>query len=189
MYQELTDLAPEETLVCIFFRGEGQPADELAVTDFERRPGSPLREGGISYFRRDLVTYATILGRVKRKPLLNRGFASVTVDQLRVLGFRVYGNRGGDFAHVCLHCGECNGAEHDCSPHTGPCPFVAQSQPYADDDAVRRRLLESMTVFIEATSREKLLEIFGSDLGSNDPKGANALCEERWVNHKNAPVK
>lgn len=186
MYQVL-DLAPDERLVCLFFRGPGESVDQTLVTDFERRPGPPVQEAGLSFFRRDQITFRAIVNTVRRKQALNRGMATITAGRLKELGFNIYGEADGDMAHICLHCAQCNGNENDCTPRAGVCPFIVPDgmQPNPDDDVIRaslsRALNEQGPVFEALNTRDQLLAIFGPDVSQENPVDANNIYEIRWA--------
>jgi hypothetical protein len=171
MYGRL-DLHVNEVLACVFFRGQGQAVNQLAVSDFERRldrqPPKPP-EGGISFFRLDHVTLKTIIDTVKQKGRLNRGIAITTAGKLGDRGLRIFGD-GPNHAHVCLHCPRCNGSRDDCIPDIPPCPLVPLDLAREGaNDAFRVRLIGAMDVLIEAScSRNELLEIFGMGVDESD---------------------
>lgn len=179
MYQEL-DLPSAEILVCLFLRGEGEASDQLAVTDFERRPD--IHEGGISFFRKDQYSYKKMTERVGRQRKKRRGIATITVGQLRELGFRVFGDLKKDLTHVCVHCAECNGKQEDCVPKSADCPLLRPTglAPTKDEHVLRTKLAGTMNILFNATvTKEELLTIFGKDVDDTKPVAANTQYEKR----------
>jgi hypothetical protein len=181
MYQVL-ELDLDEQLVCLFFRGEGEPQNIVQTVDFERRMNREVPEGGISFYRAAVVSFFFIVDRVRRKPRLNRGIALISTRHLLDLGFTLKGDPAANAGHICLHCNRCDGTQYNCSA-IGPCAFITPEDYRADNDMMRKALSEAMTVVIEATNtREQLLSIFGRDVLQDDPLHANEEYIRRWQN-------
>lgn len=166
MYGQLGKLEGDELLLCLFFRGEGQTVNKVDARDFERRLYlKPLPEGGISFFRAKTTDYKFIVTQVGRTPSLNRGIASITVEEVQRLGFQICGNLESNDRHVCLHCQACICQERNCEPLGSTCSFVSPESPTAENDRMRRQLADAMTVIIEARkNKADLLAIFGKDV-------------------------
>lgn len=185
MYQKLS-LKPDEILVCLFLRGDGEPTDRIAVTDFERRLS--IGESGISLFRRSLCTYKTIVERVKRRPRLNRGIATVSVSDLVSKGFRIFGDLETAPEHVCLHCSCCDGQVSNCSPTSDSdfCPFTFDSQARQQIEAhfLRQRLADSLSILFPAIlTADSLLSVLGKDVADSDPVKSNITYEKRLAEY------
>lgn len=185
MYQQVS-LKSDEILVCLFLRGDGEPVDRIAVTDFERRLS--IGESGISLFRRSLCTYKTIVERVKRRPKLNRGIATVSVSDLEGQGFRIFGDLEIAPEHVCLHCSCCDGLVRNCSPKSESdfCPFTLDSQAQQPFEAhsLRQRLAESLSILFPAIlTTENLLLVLGKDVSESNPLEANITYEKRLAEY------
>lgn len=181
MYGVLS-LNPDEQLLCLFFRGQGDSVNTLETADFERRMElKPKPEGGLSFYRAETTTFREIVDNVKRKGKLNRGIATVGVKQLTDLGFKICGDLSVDDKHVCIHCSTCNLSKSECTPESGcSCGFITPENYYAENDRLRKALSEEMKVVVEATnSRDELLNIFTKDLEGN-PKTINQEYERRW---------
>ncbi len=178
-YKEI-DLADDETLVCLFLRGEGESIDSLVVADFQRRP--EIHEGGISFYRQQECTYKEMVHRVLRSSKKRRGMAKISVKQIKDAGFKILADIEQDRSHVCIHCAECNGAEKDCRPNEGNCPLLrpAGQSPAEDGHVFRKRLATSMEIIFEARLfRTELLEVFGGDIQKEYKNVAGHMEVER----------
>lgn len=176
MYQELL-VKPYELLFRAFFRPNGGSLDEAEMTDFDRR--RKIREGGISLFRSEHVTYRFMFDKVKGRDVgFNRGLMHVRALDLTARGYKFYGNPTKP-GHICLHCRSCNLLERNCDCMVGVCPFDE-----GDDDEERYTLAGIFQVMFDGRSIKDIDRILGKNVDESDVAEANRIYWERWLDER-----
>jgi hypothetical protein len=131
---------------------------------------------------------------VKRLPAKKRGVATIRVDDLQKLGFKIYGDLALDPTHVCGHCADCNGAEQDCVPVVARCPLLKTAGLSIEDQqemhSIRKKLVTGLFIRFDATfSKEELLVVFANDFSETNKTAANDEYERRLDSHRSSKIR